>query len=532
MSCPPAGPGPWRRLAPHGLAAIAERIRRRGGEIRRVIPASEGAPARSTGRSLRRFLGGGALIALLTAVAISTAVFEAVGSVADVFAKGGLIKSSDLTPTGGGVPTTILILGSDRRAKTAIDANVPAHSDTILLLHLDPSKGLVSEMSVPRDLYVQFVYHGASYASKINYAYTLGGARFSLHVVKNLLRIPINYVIDLNFQAFDQVVDKIGCVYVDVDHLYYNPPGTGFAAIDVRPGYQRLCGQHALDYVRYRHDDNTFARDAREQAFLRDAKEQLGVSGLLGHAGSIINALSTSINSNIRGAGAIAGLLETVASSVNGPVRQVPFPDTPIVVNGQDDQSATPAEIAAVVHQFLGATVASPVVRAIAPRRATAHHAPRTGAAVVIPNVPGLSATPPYVLSQAVALSVNVPFPIYVPALSLASGSPDPFQPLSSYSVRDPQGGLHRGYRIDWSTGSVGAYYGIEGIDWTNPPLFAHANTTRRYGRTYLYVDNGRHVQDVGWIVGKVLYWVSNTIFDDLTTSQMFALAESAQAVA
>ena len=472
------------------------------------------------------------LIVLLTTVAISTAAFEAVGSVADLFAKGGLIKSADLTPTGGGAPTTVLILGSDRRAKTAIDANVPAHSDTILLLHLDPSKGLVSEMSIPRDLYVQFVYHGSSYASKINFAYTLGGPRFSLHVVKDLLRIPINYVVDLNFQAFDQVVDKIGCVYVDVDHRYYNPPGTGFAAIDVRPGYQRLCGQHALDYVRYRHDDNTFARDAREQAFLRDAKEQLGVSGLLGHAGGIITALSKSISSNIRGSGEIAGLLETVASSVNGPVRQVPFPDTPVVINGQDDQSATPGEIRGVVRQFLGAAVASPVVRSIAPRHATTHHARRGGGAVVIPSVPGLSATPSYVNSDAVALGVNVPFPVYAPALSLASGSPDPFTPFSSYAVRDPQGGVHHGYRIDWSTGSVGAYYGIEGLDWTDPPLFAHANTTQRYGRTYLYVDNGRHVQDVGWIVGKVLYWVSNTIFDDLSTSQMFGLAESAQAVA
>ena len=496
-----------------------------------MIAASEEASARSTGRSLRRFLAGGATIALLTTVAISTAAFEAVGSVADLFAKGGLIKSSDLTPASGGAPTTVLILGSDRRVKTAIDANVPAHSDTILLIHLDPGKGLMSELSVPRDLYVHYLYHGSSYSSKINFAYTLGGARFSLHVVKDLLHIPINYVVDLNFEAFDEVVDKIGCVYVDVDHLYYNPPGTGFAAIDVRPGYQQLCGQHALDYVRYRHDDNTFARDAREQAFLRDAKEQLGVSGLLAHAGGIITALSKSINSNIRGSHEIAGLLDTVASSVDGPVRQVRFPNNPLNVNGQDDQTASAGEISSVVRQFLGTTVAAPVVHAIATRHASRHHA-HTGGAVVIPSVPGLSATPSYVLSDAVALGVNVPFSVYVPALSLSSGSPDGFRPFSNYVLRDPQGNLHHGYRVDWSTGSVGSYYGIEGLDWTDPPLFAHANTVARYGRHYLYVDNGGRVQDVGWIVGKALYWVSNTIFDDLTNAQMFALAESAAPVA
>jgi hypothetical protein len=77
----------------------------------------------------------------------------------------------------------------------------------------------------------------------------------------------------------------------------------------------------------------------------------------------------------------------------------------------------------------------------------------------------------------------------------------------------------------------VGTYYGIEGMNWTDPPLFAHADTVERYGRRYLYVDTGSHVQDVGWIVGNVLYWVSNTIFGSLTAEQMFAIAESAQPV-
>jgi len=65
-------------------------------------------------------------------------------------------------------------------------------------------------------------------------------------------------------------------------------------------------------------------------------------------------------------------------------------------------------------------------------------------------------------------------------------------------------------------------------MDWTDPPLFAHANTVQRYGRQYLYVDSGSRVQDVGWIIGRALYWVSNTVFNNLSAKQMFALAESA----
>ncbi len=53
-------------------------------------------------------------------------------------------------------------------------------------------------------------------------------------------------------------------------------PAPDYADIDIQPGYQRLCGQRALDYVRYRHGDSDFVRAARQQSFLRDAKDQVG----------------------------------------------------------------------------------------------------------------------------------------------------------------------------------------------------------------------------------------------------------------
>jgi LCP family protein required for cell wall assembly len=479
-------------------------------------------------------IGASVLIVALTCVALSTAAIETVGTVADLLTKGGFVKSSDLHPVGADTPTTFLILGSDQRDKGAVDY-ATGHSDTILLVHLDPSSGLWSEMSIPRDFYVHWSWQGNTYSSKINYAFSVGGVKASLHVVTNLLHMPINYVVDISFGAFDKIVDKLGCVYVDVDHLYYNPPGTGFATINVRPGYQRLCGQHALDYVRYRHDDNTFARDAREQAFLRDAKQQLGLSGLLGHAQDIVNALSGEITSNIRGSTTVAGLLETVIDSVSGPVNQIQFPDTPITEpDGQEDQTATPAQIRSVVRQFLQASVTPPQVAGIvaAARRATRHHhhAHGSSSGAFVPAAPHLIATDPSVATQAQTLSPNVNFPIEVPSLSLntATLAPSYFEPFSHYSVRDPQGHVHLGYRIVFATGLTGSFYGIEAMNWTNPPLFDHADHLSVNGVNYLYVNTGGKVQDVGWIAHGALYWISNTIFQDLSNAQMFALAESA----
>ena len=118
-----------------------------------------------------------------------------------------------------------------------------------------------------------------------------------------------------------------------------------------------------------------------------------------------------------------------------------------------------------------------------------------------------------------------------MPSLTLASASPDPFEPFSHYTVRDPQGHIHHGYRIDLSTGAVGAYYGIEGMAWTDPPLFANADTVERYGRRYLYVDTGSARP------GRRLDRRQRPLLGQqhdlrhLTDRQMFALAESAQPV-
>ena len=93
-------------------------------------------------------------------------------------------------------------------------------------------------------------------------------------------------MINVNFGGFRRAVNYVGGVYVDVDRRYYNDnttaaPGEAYATIDVQPGYQRLKGQDALDYVRYRHGDNDFFRAARQQDFLRQISHQDAVRALL-----------------------------------------------------------------------------------------------------------------------------------------------------------------------------------------------------------------------------------------------------------
>ena len=176
--------------------------------------------------------------------------------------------SKKLVPTDGGEPQNILILGSDKRLGPE-GAGDPGRSDTTILLHVDPDRNSIALMSIPRDLRVNIPGVGVD---KFNAAYSAGGPKLTLEVVQRLTGLDINHVVNVNFTGFADAVDAIDCVYVDVDRRYYIPPDTGVSEIDIEAGYQRLCGFKALQYVRFRHEDNDLVRAARQQDFLREAR--------------------------------------------------------------------------------------------------------------------------------------------------------------------------------------------------------------------------------------------------------------------
>ena len=127
-----------------------------------------------------------------------------------------------------------------------------------------------------------------------------------------------------------------------------------------------------------------------------------------------------------------------------------------------------------------------------------------------------------------------VPFKVELPSLTFdwaaqVEGSYDYW----SYHFKDTSGHERAAYRITWldTRDQLGSWYGIQGTDWTDPPLFRGADVAYRDGRRYLLVGDGHHIQDIGWIDGKAMYWITNTIFDGLTNAQMLALAESSRAI-
>jgi len=181
-----------------------------------------------------------------------------------------------------GQPTTALIVGSDKR-RGGPEAGETGNSDTLMLLRADPINDSISMLSFPRDLRAEIVCRNrAMYVDRINAAYGICGSVGSLQTVKHLTKLPINYLITVDMLGFRQIVDRVDGVWIDVDRRYFNKnigtAETNFTDIDLRPGYQKVKGERALQYVRYRHTDSDLYRITRQQHFVKSLKQQVAAN--------------------------------------------------------------------------------------------------------------------------------------------------------------------------------------------------------------------------------------------------------------
>ena len=267
-----------------------------------------------------------------------------------------------------GKPAIALVIGSDYRflgskaSSPAAWTPGSARSDTLMLIRTDPSAHTVTLLSLPRDLRVAIHCPGQPiWFAKINAAYSQCGPTGSVETVKALTGVPINYLINVNFLGFIQVVDALGGIWLDVDRRYFNNhtgPG-GYAAINLQPGYQQLDGKQALDFVRYRHTDSDLYRVARQQMFVRSAKAQLARFSKL-RILSLLKALKQNVE--IARAGGSGVDLQTMVNYAlffhglgGGHFVQVRIQG----LEGMTDLTTAPQNITDAVQQFMNPDIAA-----------------------------------------------------------------------------------------------------------------------------------------------------------------------------
>jgi LCP family protein required for cell wall assembly len=186
----------------------------------------------------------------------------------------------------GGYPLTsannILVLGSDRRQKNSREPGAEktgyGRSDSIMLIRT--GGGHAARLSIPRDTVVEIPGHGLQ---KINAAHAYGGPAESIDVIKHWLGIPINHVVEVNFENFPQLIDAMGgvtytggCVISRLDGGF----SQGGYTLRLKPGTHHLNGKQALALARTRENlcapsENDLQREEHQQALFNAMKSRL-----------------------------------------------------------------------------------------------------------------------------------------------------------------------------------------------------------------------------------------------------------------
>jgi LCP family protein required for cell wall assembly len=175
-------------------------------------------------------------------------------------------------PWAGRTRVGILLLGVDERPWL----QDVGRSDTMLAVLLNPSTQQAAVLSVPRDMRAEIPGHGQQ---RINAAYSLGerdeigGAELCRQTVEQLLGVPLEYYVTVNFEGFQHIVDLLGGVDIDVEKRMKYDDNWGHLHINLQPGLQHLNGEQAMGYVRYRLDSD-YERMRRQREFLQAMADQ------------------------------------------------------------------------------------------------------------------------------------------------------------------------------------------------------------------------------------------------------------------
>ena len=184
--------------------------------------------------------------------------------------------SDALVPAEVNQPFYALLIGSDSRegsgtSSRADESGDNERSDVIILVRVDAPNRQLTMVSIPRDTPLHL---DDGSVVKINEAYNIGGAAYTIEAVSELTGVPISHYGEVHFSELQTLVDNLGGVTVDVPiELSYKEALTG-ETVTIQPGEQTLDGQQAQIFARARHEYGT-DQDANRQNSVRKLAEAI-----------------------------------------------------------------------------------------------------------------------------------------------------------------------------------------------------------------------------------------------------------------
>ncbi|WP_078414340.1 LCP family protein [Priestia abyssalis] len=172
-------------------------------------------------------------------------------------------------------------------------------TDALILATLNEKDKSVKLVSIPRDSYVELACGNKK--TRINAAHVEGGTLCTIETVENLLDVPVDYYVKVNFNAFIEVVDSLGGIKFDVPYdLKEKDSQDRRNAIVLKEGVQTLNGEEALAIARTRKYDSDIERGKRQQQLIQAIVKEAASMGSITKYGDIIEAVGDNMKTNMK----------------------------------------------------------------------------------------------------------------------------------------------------------------------------------------------------------------------------------------
>lgn len=199
-------------------------------------------------------------------------IFGKEAAITKVFENDGKARASFVSPFGM-KRHNLLLLGVDDNPDSP-NLWSGTRTDTIILINIDPKTKTVNAISIPRDSKVFLA--GNKGVNKINAAHAIGGIELTKSTIEKTLGVKVNRYVMVHQDIVKEMVDAIGGVDIYIEKPMKYRDRTAHLYIDFQKGQQRLTGQQAVEYLRFRHDIlGDIGRTQRQQWFIRSLVKTL-----------------------------------------------------------------------------------------------------------------------------------------------------------------------------------------------------------------------------------------------------------------
>ncbi len=266
-----------------------------------------------------------------------------------------IIESDPVGLVGEGRRLNVLLMGIDARKGENM-----GRSDTMILASIDPKSKQVALLSIPRDTRVNIPGHGWD---KINSAVVYGGPELSAKVVSNLLGIQVKDYLLADFNGFKDVVDVLGGVTMNVEQNMYHWDDSdgGIYQINLKKGLQRLDGDKALQYVRFRdYAMGDVDRTKYQQKFLVALAKEILQTGTIPKLPKLVPEINKCVKTNM-GLGDMIKMASAAKNLENSNIVTQTLPGRPLDIGGSY-WGVDPKEARQVVARLFKGEVTADVV--------------------------------------------------------------------------------------------------------------------------------------------------------------------------